>query len=278
MALFVVTGGATGIGLPTVEGLLKKNHQVAVVGRDDPAHRQVIDGLSGSFPNQVRYFACDLASQPSIQTLIGQLNQQYTQLDGLINNAGLFPAACTYSPEGVETTFAVNVMAPYLLSVGLAPLLAASQSGRIINVSSVGERYARPDWHDLQSVKAFDDANRVYNNSKFYLTLLTYAMAEQLRPMGITVNCLHPGSAATNLVHSTAGLSWPMRLVFRLVKPFRQSPEKAARTSLFLATDASVASVSGQYFTDCKVAESSPASHNRRAQEALLRYCEQLRR
>ncbi|GAB3891980.1 SDR family NAD(P)-dependent oxidoreductase [Larkinella knui] len=277
MLTILVTGGASGIGLATVNGLLKGKHSVILVDQYNPDHQPVLEDLFRRYPGQVSHYTCDLQKQASVAELIDHLRMNFTCLDVLINNAGRFPKAEAEFCDDVETTFAVNVMAPYLLSVGLMTLLSKTGRGRIINVSSIGERYARSDWSDIQSVKMPWNANRVYNNSKFYLTLLTYALAERFKGRKITVNCLHPGPTATNLVQSTGGLSWPMRILFGLVKPFRQTPEHAARTSLFLATDPSVDGLTGCYFSKCHRENSSVPSQDPVAQQRILAYCELLR-
>src|SRR5262249_52128297 len=161
---------------------------------------------------------------------------KHDQLHVLVNNAGAANQTRKVTAEGLEVTFAANHLAYFLLTHELLPLLeAAGQPGRtarIVNVASEAHRSARLDMDDLMSERGYSPM-RVYGNSKLCNILFTYELARRLAGKPVTANCLHPGVVATGFGKNDPG--W-FRVLVKLGSPFLLSPEKGARTQIYLAS------------------------------------------
>jgi retinol dehydrogenase 14 len=228
----VVTGASSGIGRHTALGLARAGVRVVMVGRDrdrtEAARHFVIEG-SGS--DRVAIALADFSSLAQVRRLADEVLAADSRLDLLVNNAGLMSPRYRFSFDGLELTFAVNHLAPFLLTNLLLERLKASSPARIVTVASEAHRgqrlnlgtLGRPhDWTML----------RAYGRSKLCNILFTRELAARLAGSGVVTACLHPGVVAT-AIGQRGGLT---ELVWRLMKPFMRSPEKGAETSLFLAT------------------------------------------
>jgi NAD(P)-dependent dehydrogenase (short-subunit alcohol dehydrogenase family) len=232
---------------------------VIVVGRDRSRSEAVVAEIKQKSNNDaVDLMLADLSSQASIRRLAEDLKDRYQQLHVLINNAGVFISKRTVTVDGIETTFAVNHLAPFLLTNLLLDVLKASAPARIINVSSSGERLGILNFDDLQGEGRYSGF-RAYNQSKLAIILFTYELARKLEGTGVTVNCVHPGVVVTNLGRGSSG---SFGLLLRLMRPFFSSPEKGAETSIYLASSPEVEGVSGKYFAKKAEAKSSERSYD----------------
>ena len=255
----IITGGSSGIGKATALGLANKGANVVMVGRDrsrGEATRTEIVEKSGN--ELVDLMPADLSSQESIRQLAEDFTSRYGRLHVLINNAGVFISKRTVTVDGIETTFAVNHLAPFLLTNLLLDVLKASAPARIINVTSSGERSGTINFDDLQGEGRYSGF-RAYNQSKLAMILFTYELARRLEGTGVTVNCVHPGVVVTNLGRGTSG---SFGLLLRLMRPFFSSPEKGAETSIYLASSPEVEGVSCKYFAKKAEARSSEQSYD----------------
>jgi NAD(P)-dependent dehydrogenase (short-subunit alcohol dehydrogenase family) len=180
----------------------------------------------------------------------------------LVNNAGVATKYRTLSADGYELTFAVNHLAPFLLTRELLPLLRAGAPSRIITVASAAERQGPIDFDDLQSDKKYRGF-LVYGKTKLMNVLFTYELAARLRESGVTANCLHPGAVATDMLRQLP--KW----LYALISPFLITPEQGAATTVFLASSPSVEGVSGGYYEKGKAKRSSPRSYDVSARERL---------
>ncbi|HJT57590.1 MAG TPA: SDR family oxidoreductase [Ktedonobacteraceae bacterium] len=261
----IVTGSTSGIGKATALGLAKLGATVVLVARDKDrgeATRTEIQTRSGN--DAVDLLLADLASQASIRQLAQDVQQKYPRLDVLVNNAGISPTKRTLTEDGIEKTFAVNVLAYFLLTNLLLDLLKDSAPSRIVNVAS--EAQSPMNFDDVQREKHFGWMD-VYSQSKFATILFTYELAKRLQGTGVTVNCLHPGVIGTNLMRELPPIAgWFTKLFF-------SSPEKGAQTSIYLASSPEVEGVSGKYFIKCKEARSSKESYDEAAQQRLWQMC-----
>ncbi len=264
----IVTGSTSGIGKATALGLATLGATVVLVARDKErgeATRTEIQSKSGH--DSVNLLLADLASQESIRQLAQDFQQKYARLDVLVNNAGISPTKRTLTVDGIEKTFAVNVLAYFLLTNLLLDVLQASAPSRIVNVASAA--HSPIDFDDLQREKHFGWMN-VYGQSKFGTILFTYELAKKLQGTGVTANCLHPGVIGTNLMRELPPVAgWFMKLFF-------SSPEKGAETSIFLASSPEVEGVSGKYFIKRKEARSSKETYDEAAQQRLWQLCAEL--
>ena len=264
----IVTGSTSGIGKATALGLAKLGATVVLVARDKDrgeATRTEIQTKSGT--DAVDLLLADLASQASIRQLAQDVQQKYLRLDVLVNNAGISPTKRTLTEDGIEKTFAVNVLAYFLLTNLLLDLLKASAPSRIVNVASAAQ--SPLDFDDVQREKHFGWMD-VYSQSKFATILFTYELAKRLQGTRVTVNCLHPGVIGTNLMRELPPIAgWFTKLFF-------SSAEKGAETSIYLASSPEVEGVSSKYFIKCKEARSSKESYDESAQQRLWQMCAEL--
>lgn len=260
----LITGANSGIGLETARGLAKQGARVIMVCRNPEkgeAARQDIVASTGN--DQVDLLIADLSSLTEVRKLAEQINSQYQQLHVLIHNAGLMSKQREVSADGYELQFAVHHLATFLLTDLLLDLLKTSAPSRIINVASMMHKMGQINFNDLQSEKKFGSYS-TYGQSKLAMIHYTYDLAEKLQGTGVTVNALHPGAVATNI-----GFPGWMNM-------FLATPEKGARTTLYLATSDEVEGISGKYFNNCKVAKTSKSSYIREDGKRLWEITEQL--
>lgn len=253
----LITGGNSGIGKETAVGLAKMGATVVIVCRDEnrgKAALREIEERSGN--NSINLMIADLSSKKNIHKLVDDFKSMYKQLHVLINNAGVFLSKRTLTEDGIEATFAINHLAPFLLTNLLLDVLKSSTPSRIVTVSSVAHTKAHIDFNDLQGERNYSGI-RAYSKSKLANVLFTYELSRRLGGTAVTANCLHPGAVATNLVKSGVyGLAWKM------MSPFMLSSEKGAETCIYLASSPDVENVSGKYFVKKKAVKSSGESYD----------------
>jgi NAD(P)-dependent dehydrogenase (short-subunit alcohol dehydrogenase family) len=261
----MVTGANSGIGKATAMGLAEMGATVVMVSRDlarGKAAQSEIKAKSGN--DAVDLLLADLSSQQSIRQLAEDFKQRYSQLHVLINNAGMSSLRRRETVDGLEVTFAVNHLAPFLLTNVLLDVIKASAPSRIINVSSDAHEAGYIKMDDLQSEKKY---MRAYGQSKLALVLFTYELARRLQGTGVTANCLHPGFVATNFGQNGTG---PLgRGVIKFLSRFGMSPEEGAKTSIFLATSPEVEGVTGKYFVKSIPKRSAPITYDETLQRQL---------
>lgn len=264
----LITGATTGIGKATAIALAKQGHHIITHGRN-PARTQVAlhDIPQAAGRGQVSAFTCDLSSLDSVRSFAATVNQQFPQIDLLINNAGVMTNERKLSEDGFEMMVAVNHLAHFLLTGLLLDKIKAAPQGRIINLSSAVHTQGVVNFEDMRSDKKFS-AFKVYGNSKLMNILFTRQLAAKLSDTPITVNALHPGVIGSDFARDLPGwMSWAFKV-------FAKSPESGAKTSLFLATDPTGGKVTGEYFVDSKVAKSSALSKDMELAERLWAWSE----
>jgi len=256
----LITGATSGIGKATAMGLANMGAGVVMVGRDRGRGEAALAEIKEKSANaSVDLMLADLSSQEQIRRLADEFKEAYPRLDVLINNAGLFRSKRITTAEGLETTFAVNHLAYFLLTKLLLDVLKASASSRIVNVSSGDHNNGAIDFDDLQGEKGYKGA-KAYSQSKLADVLVTYELARRLEGTGITANCLHPGAGVRT--NSGSGVSGVFGLIVRALRPFMISPEKGAETSIYLASSPEVEGLSGRYFVKKAEARSSDVSYD----------------
>jgi NAD(P)-dependent dehydrogenase (short-subunit alcohol dehydrogenase family) len=241
----VVTGASSGIGKAAALGLARLRAHVVLVCRNQAradATQAAIREATGN--TTVDVVLADLSSQAEIHRLAQALLARYPQLHVLINNAGVLNWRRAVSVDGIESVFAVNHLAYFLLTNLLLERLAASAPARVINVASDAHTWAPSQLDDLQSERRYQPF-RVYGQSKLCNILFTRELARRLDGTRVTVNAVHPGGVATGLGMNNG---WWATLIAGALKPFILSPEQGADTVLYLATAAEVDGVTGKYF------------------------------
>lgn len=269
----VITGANTGVGYELALGAAKRGAQVAMVCRDRERGEAAKLRIEKAAPRAtVGLHLADLAKQREVRRLAGELDARYPRIDVLVNNAGLVARERRLTEDDVETSFAVNHLAPFLLTTLLVDKLVASAPARVIVVASQVEARGRIHFDDLQLVSGFDPLE-AYFQSKLANVMFTYELARRLEGKGVTVNCAHPGVLATNLLCDYMGRPRALSAAHRLTHP---GPAHGAKGILRLAFAPELATTTGAYFHEGREAKSSAASHDREAQRRLWEASERL--
>lgn len=277
----IVTGASSGIGKATALELARKGATVVLICRSSQKGEAVVHELSALTRSAtVDLLLADLSSQQQIRTAAVTFLKKYQRLDVLINNAGaMFPKRCE-SVDGVEMTLAVNHLAPFLLTNMLLEVMKSTGAARVINVNSDAHEHGRIDFNDLQMRHRYGGGigMHAYGNAKLANLLTVYELARRLNGTRITVNALHPGYVATNILPFETATG-PVRLLKPLwgaAKQFIRTPESGAATSLYLASSPEVASETGRYFERCVPIASSRASYDVKMQRQMWKISQDL--
>jgi len=238
----LITGATSGIGFETALALARKGARIVFTTRE-PARgaetQQRIIRQSGN--HEVFPMFCRLDDFQSIVDFSKNFTAQHPSLDVLINNAGLWETVRKESVNGIEMTFAVNHLAPFLLTLLLLPQLKKSAPSRIINVSSKSYETAKINFEDPEFKQSYPWME-AYSQSKLANILFTTFLANNVMPFGITVNCLHPGVVLTPIYRNMNPF---LRIFFRL---YMIRPAKGAQTTVYLASSPEVQHLTGAYF------------------------------
>ena len=255
----LVTGGTSGIGKATALGLATLGAHLAITGRDrdrtEGAAREIRDAGGGP----VDVFVADLSSQAEVRRLADEVLQRFARIDVLVNNVGGFWNTRHVTADGLEHTFALNHLAPFLLTNLLLDRLKQSAPARVVMVASHAQALGRIDFDDLQGERSYSGA-RAYNQSKLANVLFTYALARRLTATSVTVNALHPGVVRTSFGADDPALV--QRLLIPFVLPFMKTPAQGAATSIHLASAPDLEQVTGGYFANSKPKRSSERSYD----------------
>ncbi|MFQ5482794.1 MAG: SDR family oxidoreductase [Nitrospinaceae bacterium] len=270
----LITGANSGLGRESALALARLGAEVILACRNREAGEKTAHGIIEATGNSnVHLQVADLSSQSQIRDLAAAVLDRHPRLHVLMNNAGVLLGRRQTTVEGYETTFAVNHLAYFLLTRLLLDRLRASAPARIINVSSFVHRWVKLRFDDLFSTRRYLPME-VYAASKLANILFTYALARRLKGGRVTVNCLHPGVVATEFGRQGSALYLALK---KLARPlFFASPAKGARTQIHLAVSPEVDGITGSYFANNRIAESSAYSHDRKAQERLWDISERL--
>jgi len=266
----IVTGANTGIGKETALGLAKLGATVVMVCRDRERGEAALREIKQKSRNdRVELMICDFSSQNSIRQFASDFKERHDRLDVLVNNAGVVLRERSMTEDGLESTFAINHLGYFLLTNLLLDVLKKSAPSRIVNVASTAHKYGKLDINSWVIGREYSTF-AAYANSKLANVLFTYELARRLEGTGVTANCLHPGGVGTNLFR---GLPKFMQALIKLVTI---SPERGARTSIYLASSPEVEGVTGKYFARRRQQKSSEASHNKEAAHQLWEVSEGL--
>ena len=262
----VITGANTGIGKAAATVLAALGAHIVMVCRNrerGEAARVEIERAAqkGGAGGGAELRIADLSVQAEVRTVAQSILDAHPRVDVLINNAGVALKQREVTVDGIERTFAVNYLAYFMLSNLLLPSLLGAAPSRIINVASAAHEGGKLDFGNLQGERSYRNVP-MYAASKLEDVMFTYALARRLDGKGITVNSLHPGVVATEI--------WRQVPILNMLSSwFMLSPEKGARTTVYLAASAEVAGVTGKYFAKCEPAKTTPLSHDEALQEKL---------
>ena len=255
----LVTGGTTGIGRATALGLATMGARLAITGRDRGRAEAAAREIRAAGGGQVDVFVADLSSQSQVRRLADEVLQSLPRIDVLVNNVGGYWNTRHVTPDGLERTFALNHLAPFLLTDLLLDRLRHSAPARVVTVASNAQAMGRIDFDDLQGERSYSGA-RAYNQSKLANVLFTYELARRLAGTGVTANALHPGVVSTSFGAEDPGRV--QRLFVPFMRPFMKTPAQGAATSIHVASAPELEQVTGCYFANSSAKRSSERSYD----------------
>jgi NAD(P)-dependent dehydrogenase (short-subunit alcohol dehydrogenase family) len=239
---------------------------VVPVGRDPQRLAKVAEEVGGEG------LRADLASLADVRRLAADLLDRHERIDVLVNNAGLMTGSRRLTEDGYETTFAVNHLAPFLLTTLLLDRLRASAPARVVTTSSGAHHGGLIDLDDLGMERRWSTM-RAYSASKLANVLFTAELARRLEGSGVVANCFHPGVIRTRLTRRAN----PLLVVgAKIAAPFLGSPKSGASTLVHLAASPEAGEVSGGYFDNSKQVSPSAQAQDRALAEALWEESERL--
>ncbi len=259
----LITGATRGIGLAAAQALARRGAKLAIVARDDARGAEAVASIEGEGGSTVDLLHADLLSQASIRALSAEVLERYPRIDVLINNAGAIFVQRELTVDGIERTWALNHLAPFLLTTLLLDRLKASAPSRIITTASDAHKGKLIPFDDLNAERSWRGRGFTrYGETKLANIMFTRELARRLDGTGVTTYCFHPGVVATGFNRNNGAM---MTAAMMMIAPFVRSPRKAAQTLVWLADSPDVSKQSGGYYEDRAVAVSS-----RQAQDPAL--------
>jgi NAD(P)-dependent dehydrogenase (short-subunit alcohol dehydrogenase family) len=269
----LITGATNGIGLAAAEELARRGAALAIVARNEAKAADAVTRLHAAGAEHVDVLNADLSSQASVREVAATALERYARIDVLVNNAGAMFEKRELTVDGVEMTWALNHVAPFLLTELLVPRLKEGPPARIITTSSDAHKGAQIPWDDMSAERSYGGRGfKRYGQTKLANILFTAELARRLEGSGVTANCFHPGLVATGFNRNNSGL---MRLAMTVAKPFSRNAEKGAETLVWLADSEEAGAESGGYFYDCKRAQPEPPGRDMDAARRLWELTEQ---
>lgn len=261
----LITGGNTGIGKAIAKKLLAEGHRIVITSRDHTKGKQAVEELKQLCSSEnVEFLVGDLSTVNSTLELAHAIRQRYSDLQILINNAGVWMTSLVLNEDGIEQSFMVNHVAPYLLTKELLPILTSNKPARIVNVNAglyVNGKFdaeKTPIGADFSSIKT-------YANTKLCSVMTTLQQAREIEGSGVNINAVHPGVINTGLGDSPGLIS----KIMKYIKRFWKSPDYGAEAPAWLATDDSTATLNGKYFNEKKLHDPVEAATNPHSQQKL---------
>jgi retinol dehydrogenase-12 len=263
----LVTGATSGIGKVTATALAAQGAKVIITGRNPQKIEQTARQIKSDTGNEaVQYLLADFSDLRQVRELAKSFKERFSRLDVLVNNAGGFYNTRQETPYGVEMTFLVNHLAPFLLTNLLLETIQGSRPARIVNVASDAHRYDTMNFDNLGFKRGYFGM-KAYARSKLANILFAYELARRLDASAVTVNALHPGHVATDIWSTNfsfigPALKWVMGL-------FALTPEQGADNTIYLASSPQVQGVTGKYFIKREPAQSAPISYDEKVAQRL---------
>ena len=262
----LVTGATGGIGRATALGLATMSAHVAITGRDRGRTEDAAQEIRAAGGGQVDVFVADLSSQAEVRRLAEEVLQRLFRIDVLVNNVGGYWNTRHVTADRLEHTFALNHLAPFLLSSLLLDRLQQSAPARVVTVSSNAQALGEIDFDDLQGERSYSGA-RAYKQSKLANVMFTYELARRLQGTAVTANALHPGMVSTAFgAEDPGGIQ---RWLVPFMRPFMKTPAQGAATSIHVASAPDLAQVTGRFFANSKPKRSSARSYDEPAAARL---------
>jgi NAD(P)-dependent dehydrogenase (short-subunit alcohol dehydrogenase family) len=265
--VILITVATDGLGKAVAMHLARAGATLLLHGRDEARGRQTLEEILAQTGNQrLHWYRADFSELSQVRALAERLAGEQERIDVLVNNAGIgttLPGggARQESQDGYELRFAVNYLAPFLLTRLLLPTLRQSAPARIVNVASAGQ--APIDFGDVMLSRSYDGV-QAYCQSKLALIMLTFDLAEELASTGVTANCLHP---ATYM---------PTKMVLAARGSGVSTIEEGVKATMHLITATELEQVTGRYYNGRREARAESQAYNRQARHELRQLSEQL--
>jgi NAD(P)-dependent dehydrogenase (short-subunit alcohol dehydrogenase family) len=263
----LLTGATNGIGLAAAEALCKRGLSVALVARNEDRARSVARRLTatGISPDSFELLVADLASQADVRRLAADVLDRYPRLQVLVNNAGAMYGRRLLSPDGIELTWAVNHLAPFLLTDLLLGRLQQNAPARIVTTASEAHRTGHIPFDDLNAERSYRAFQR-YGQTKLANILFTRDLAHRVERSGVSAMCFHPGVVNTGFNRNNGAM---MAAMMMLLRPFARTPERGAETLVWLVESSDSNQENGGYFMDKRLKTPSPAALDAAAGQRL---------
>jgi retinol dehydrogenase 14 len=262
----LITGASSGIGRATALGLAKMGADLAIIGRNRGRSEDAAREIRAAGRGRVDLFIADLSSQSQVRELAEEVRQSLSRINVLINNVGGYWATRHVTADGLERTFAVNHLAPFLLTNLLLEKLKQNASARVVTVSSNAQATGHIDFNDLQGERSYSGA-RAYSQSKLANDIFSYELARRLKGTSVTSNALHPGVVSTSF--GAEDPATVQRIFIPFLRAFMKTPAQGAATSMHLASAPDLEQVTGRYFANSKLKRSSKPSYDEAAAARL---------
>jgi NAD(P)-dependent dehydrogenase (short-subunit alcohol dehydrogenase family) len=262
----VITGATSGIGRAAAEALAAMGARIVMVARDRRRGEAMLTKLRDRFPRaEHRIYYADLLRIAEVKQAAAGIAAAEPRVDVLLNNAGAMFARRKITPDGIERTFALNHVAPFVLTHGLRERLFAAAPARVVNTAGMLHHFATLHLDDLKLEHRYD-AFYAYAHAKLCCVLFTRELAHRWASKQVTANCLHPGEVATRFGCQSGGL---IPYVFAIVHLFGSSPEKGASRIVRLASAREYAGTTGRYFYKEKLTHPNPEAEDAEDAERL---------
>jgi NAD(P)-dependent dehydrogenase (short-subunit alcohol dehydrogenase family) len=269
----LITGATNGIGLAAAEELARRGAELAIVARNDAKAADAVERVRAAGGAEPDVLKADLSSQASVRALAAEALERYPRIDVLVNNAGAINERRQVTEDGIELTWAVNHLAPFLLTNLLLERLKQSAPARVVTTTSDAHKGATIPWDDPLAERTYAARGfRRYGETKLANILFTAELARRLEGTGVVANCFHPGLVATGFNRNNGAL---MRIAMTFAKPFSRRPEKGAETLVWLVDSEEAGAENGGYFIDCKRATPEPPARDMDAARRLWDVSEQ---
>lgn len=270
----LVTGATAGIGKVTARSLAELGAKVILVARNPQKAQATVDLIRTTTGNEaVSYLLADFSDLDQVRRMIDAFYASHEQLDVLVNNAGAYFSHRIITRYGVESTFLVNQLAPFLLTNLLIDALKNSPSARVVNVASGAHRTGRLNINDL-TYRRFYFGFLAYGRSKLANILFTYELARRLQGSRVTANALDPGRVMTDIWQD--GLAFLGPLQKPVLEATTMTPEEGADNSIYLSSSPEVEGISGKYFIKRQAVRSSDLSYDKALSRQLWDVSEKL--
>ena len=274
----LITGATDGIGKHLAKKLASEGHHVILHGRNPQKLELATQEVRAvSLRGRVSSYLADFSNLEDVYRFVGEIKRDFQSIDVLFNNAGLYAGKeRKASAENVELTFMLSVLAPYILTTELSPLLEKAMNGRVINTSSYMHHFAKVKDLDFGFENDYNPG-LAYNNSKLYTIWITRYLAREffLRGSNITVNSYHPGLISTNLGNDSSDEKTKKSLFGRLMKSLSKDLDQGIEIGYYLTLSEEVRGLTGYYFDEKKIKSVSEKGYTFEKAQKLMDYCQE---